>query len=126
VGTVGAWGSFESHRNNPDPRTEGYIAALFHDLIDSANENNDETTYSASSVATVFRTCQIRVAAGGSRWYDRNDVSDFVWCLEKRINDDLHDDHFGGVPNPTHQRSTRSSSFDADDIRKTWLQNLTG
>jgi len=126
VGTVGAWGSFESHRNNPDPRTEGYIAALFHDLIDSANENNDETTYSASSVATVFRTCQIRVAAGGSRWYDRNDVSDFVWCLENRINDDLHDDHFGGVPNPTHQRLTRSSSFDADDIRKTWLQNLTG
>ena len=50
------WGSFDTHRNNPDPRTEGYVAALFQALIDSSNENNDETTYSASSVATAFRS----------------------------------------------------------------------
>lgn len=123
VASVGAWGSFETHRNNPDPRTEGYIAALFQDLIDSSNENNDQTTYSAASVATAFRSCRVRVNGG---WRKRNKVSDFVWCMENQIDADLHQEHFPALGTPTHQSAARGSGWDAEDIRSTWLQNLTG
>ena len=38
------------------PDVEGRIAAMFHDLIDSANGSGDATTYSGSSIATAFKT----------------------------------------------------------------------
>ena len=124
---IGAWGfAWESAPPGspaPDPRMEGYIAMLFQDLIDPLNENNDETNYSASSVATAFRSCRVRV---GGNWRKRNNVSDFVWCLENRINGSVHDDHFPGLAAPTHQSAARGSGWDAADIRSTWLQNLTG
>lgn len=108
---------------DPDPRMEGFIAALFWDLIDSANEGNDETTYLPSKIATAFKTCDVRVSYV---WVDRNDVSDFVWCLENQINNSLHQRHFPGVLIPNDQRATRGSGWNAGDIRSTWLQNLTG
>ena len=104
------------------PEVEGWVAALFQDLIDSANEDDDDTTYSPSKIGAAFRTCDVRV--NGS-WEDRDDVSDFVWCLENQINKSLHQRHFPGVTVPTSQRATRGSGWNASDIRSTWLQNLT-
>ncbi len=124
---IGAWGhSWEYAQFDslaPDPRMEGYIAMLFQDLIDSRNEQNDETNYSAAAVATAFGSCRVRV---GGNWRKRNNVSDFVWCMENRINDSVHADHFPGLAAPTRQSAVRDSGWDAADIRSTWLQNLTG
>lgn len=105
-----------------DPRIEGYIAMLFRDLIDSTNEDDDETTYSASSVGTAFKSCRVKFTGP---WRKRNNVSDFVWCMENRINSGVHNDHFPGLTAPTKQTASRGSGWDADDIRSTWLQNLT-
>ena len=107
----------------PSPRTEGYVAAVFWDLIDSANEGGDETTYSASSVSAAFRSCRVRV---GGTWRKRNNVSDFIWCMENRIDSEVHGDEFPGLTTPTDQSATRGSGWDGDDIRSTWLQNLSG
>ena len=52
---------------------EGRAAALFRDLLDSANEDGDDTYYSGRYVFEVFRTCDVRVKG---QWQDRNDVSD--------------------------------------------------
>lgn len=120
------WGpNWETPPDSADaesPEVEGWVAALFQDLIDSANEGNDETTYLPSEIATAFKTCDVRVSYV---WVDRNDVSDFVWCLENQINNSLHQRHFPGVTVPTSQRATRGSGWNAGDIRSTWLQNLT-
>ncbi len=59
-----------------EAKVEGRVAALFHDLIDAANEGNDKTTYQPRDVFTVFKTCEVQ--EGG--WNDRDDVSD----LERR------------------------------------------
>jgi len=124
---IGAWGF--SWENVPpdvdepeDPRIEGYVAMLFQDLIDSENEGDDETTYSATSVGTAFKSCRIKFTGP---WRKRNNVSDFVWCMENRINSSVHNDHFPGLTAPTQQSASRGSDWDADDIRSTWLQNLT-
>ena len=113
--------STNDNDEDPNPEIEGYVAALLWDLTDSANDGNDQTNYSVSSVGTAFKTCDIFVTG----WAARNDVSDFVWCMEDRINSTLHEDHFSGVPTPTNQNATRGSGWNADHIRSTWLQNLT-
>ena len=125
AGAIGAdlsWETAPSKAPDPDPRIEGFIAMLFWDLIDSANEDADETSYSSSSVGTAFKSCRIRFSGP---WRTRNNVSDFVWCMENRINSDVHNDHFPGLTAPSQQSATRGSDWDADDIRSTWLQNLT-
>lgn len=121
------WENPESNRGNnqdPNPEIEGYVAALFWDLTDSANDGNDRTNYSASQVATALRTCEVRIVANGA-WLDRDDVSDFVWCLENRIEASVHERHFDDVPTPVAQRATRGSGWSASNIRSTWLQNIT-
>lgn len=104
----------------PGRREEGNVAALFHDLIDEANEGDDETSYSANYVAHVLRTCRV------SFLYRINDVSDFVWCLEDRVDEDVHDDNFPGITAPTDATAvaTKPDDWDADDIRSTWRQNV--
>ena len=96
---------------------------MFWDLIDSANEGDDATTYSASSVSTAFRSCRVRVSG---TWRKRNNVSDFVWCMENQIDSDVHEDEFPGLTTPTDQSAARGSGWDDEDIRSTWLQNLSG
>lgn len=103
---------------------EGNIAALFHDLIDGgSDESADKTHYSTSYVMTVFKTCQVQV---GSSWTDLDDVSDFVWCLERRINSSVHAENFPGVATPRNQRENASepSGWSASDIRSTWRLNV--
>ncbi|MYG81373.1 MAG: hypothetical protein F4187_06185 [Gemmatimonadetes bacterium] len=97
---------------------------MFHDLIDGGSETDDETEYDANYVATVFKTCRVRPLSGN--WSDRNDVSDFVWCLENRVNVSVHRDKFPGIVTPiqAHETATKPDDWDADDIRSTWIKNV--
>ena len=48
-------------------------------------------------------------------------MSDFVWCLENRVNDIVHNSNFPGISapdNPT-EGASEPSDWDADDIRRT-------
>jgi len=74
------WEDWDRGRGSPKGKIEGYIATLFHDLIDGGTEEGDSTEYSGRYVAKVFATCRVNLV------FKRNDVSDFVWCLENRIN----------------------------------------
>jgi len=108
--------------DNPSPRVEGWIAALFRDLIDSTTDGDDNTNYTASSIATAFKTCEVK---HNGNWFGINEVSDFVWCLEDQVVTSVHNDHFPGITAPSDARATRGSGWSASDIRDTWLQNLT-
>ena len=105
-------------------QVEGRVAALFHDLFDSANEGDDATTYDGSYIIQVFRSCEVRNS--GSSWRDRDDVSDFVWCLENRVKKSVHKKNFPGITAPDNVREdvTEPTDHDEDDIRATWLQNV--
>ena len=99
---------------------EGNVAALLHDLIDSNNEGNDKTTYPPYYVGRVFESCR---ADGDSV----DDVTDFVWCLENRVNEDEHDAAFPrgpDAPSTVVEYTNEPSNWDADDIRKTWKKNV--
>ena len=80
-------------------------------------EVGDSTDYSARYVAKVFETC--RVSFGPRRVYKRSRVSDFVWCLENRVNSSVHNALFPGTPAPrsVSERATEPSDWDPDDIR---------
>ena len=105
------------------PKMEGHVAALFHDLIDSENEERDSTTYSSWYVIRVFKSCEVKHRG----WRKRNDVGDFVWCLENRVNSTLHRRHFPGtmVPRDARETAWEPSDWNANHIRSTWLLNLT-
>lgn len=100
-------------------KIEGHIAALFTDLIDSSDEGDDDTNYTGHYVSEVFRTCRV----DGSK---RNDVSDFVWCLENRVNAIVHNSNFPGIsaPDKPTEGASEPSGWNADDIRRTWIQNV--
>lgn len=119
------WENFTTSDTGTKGKIEGYVAALFHDLIDGGTETDDETEYSGDYVMTVFKTCYVKVGARRVR-SKRNDVSDFVWCLENRVNEDVHDDHFPGIsaPKSAHESATEPDDWDADDIRSTWILNV--
>ena len=116
--TAPSWG-------DQSPKTEGYVAMMIHDLLDSGSDGNDNTDYSGSYVFKVFKTCDVRV---NGAWRDRDDVSDFIWCLEEGVDADKHEEHFDDITTPTDQReyATEPGNHDAEDIRDTWLQNLIG
>ena len=120
------WEDFSTREPGVHGKIEGYVAALFHDLIDGGTETDDETEYQGAYIATVFKTC--KTAGTRSGWKARNDVAGFVWCLENRINEDVHDDHFPGLTAPARvkESATEPDDWDADDIRSTWLLNLRG
>ena len=118
------WEDWSTNNSGTKGKIEGYIAALFHDLIDGGTESGDLTSYPADYIADVFESCWITNSAG--RRFQRNDVSDFVWCLENRVDDDVHDDHFPGIdaPNSVSESATKPDDWDPDDIRSTWLKNV--
>ena len=96
------FGYLESYGGSgrPKPKHELYVAALFHDLIDveigspdhiTPTEPKDRTSYSTRYVMMVFATCEVKHPHRIWRdWQKRNDVSDFVWCLENRVDTSLH------------------------------------
>lgn len=72
-------------------------------------------------LALSFSTCERRV--GGGSWDYRTDVSQLVWCLENRINSQVHNTYFTTAV-PSAVRATRGSGWNANDIRDTWTHNL--
>ena len=44
---------------------------------------------------------------------------------EGEVDDDVHDDHFPRAGAPSSVSATRPSSWDEDDIRSTWIQNVS-
>ncbi|MCE2398927.1 MAG: hypothetical protein J4F34_07845, partial [Gemmatimonadetes bacterium] len=127
-----------THTNHPpDPKSTFSVARLFHDLIDGAKsilerpdsvaEPEDRTQLDARYIMDVFATCEVNIPRrGDDNWEDRNDVSDFVWCLENRIDTPYHTSVFPGIETPHDVRETarEPSDWDADSIRSTWLWNL--
>lgn len=82
-----------------------FFAALFHDLIDDTTERGDYTDYPANYIVGVSKTCEVRVTFFGiPRWDDRDDVSNYVWCLEEVVDEDEHEDNFPGVTTPSDAR----------------------
>ena len=71
----------------------------------------------------VFKSCRVTVNGALKK---RNDVSDFVWCLENRVNEDVHNANFPGIAAPQRVRESASepSDWSAADIRATWRKNV--
>ncbi len=133
AGNIGApkdlpFGNWESQHydaaNGKDGTIEANVAALFHDLIDGGTETGDLTSYPGKYIADVFASCWVTNSAG--RRSHRNDVSDFVWCLEKRVDPNAHAESFPGrdTPRSVSESADEPDDWDADDIRSTWKKNV--
>ena len=130
------WDSAQYYYYPLSPQREWSVAALFHDLMDdpkysqhnpdSILEPKDKTSYSTSYVMDVFATCEVKPRGRRSAWEKRNDVSDFVWCLENRFDAGYHTHVFPGIPVPQDVRegATEPADWNPDSIRSTWLWNL--
>jgi len=89
-------------------------------LSPSPRKTLAQLSYPADFLADVFKTCR----AHGVK---RNEVTDYVWCLEERVNATVHSDHFPrgpSAPGFVSRNATNPSDYDADKIRATWLQNV--
>ena len=117
------WEIYDEGEEGTKGKIEGYVAALFHDLLDDTSESGDETDYDGAYVMAVFKSCRTATHRIFSK---RNDVSDFVWCLENRVNKNVHNNNFPGITAPKHVRESASepSDWSADDIRATWRKNV--
>ena len=110
---------------------EGHVAAFFMDLFDNTpSETDDETYYSGTYIMKVFETCRVTILYddGTRQTFDRNDVTDFVWCLENRVNAQVHEDHFPGTlaPESVYESATEPQppAWTADKIRRAWILSV--
>ena len=122
----------------PKPKVEGRIAALFLDLTDDTGEEGDYTEYPGRYVAEVFRTCRVKnryqITPGFWKipatyvyiWWKRTNVSNIVWCLEKEVTRQVHEEVFPYIRTPVavSERATEPPNWRAGHIRLTWLKNL--
>ena len=108
------------HSDSLPAKVEGNFAALLHDLVDSNQDSNDSTDYSISYVLDVLSSCTV------SGTTPRDDVADFIWCMENRVNSSVHATYFPGLtaPSSVSETATEPQSWDADDVRSSWIQNL--
>ena len=119
----GDWQSVPNPSSRVAAKIERNVAALFHDLLDADSESGDRTHYLGRYVMTVFKTCRVtrhRISV------KRENVSDFVWCLENGVNSDAHEASFPGLPVPRSVResATEPPNWRAPDIRSTWRRNV--
>lgn len=78
-------------------------------------------------VMHVFATCEVKYRKRfRPDWEDRNDVADFVWCLENRADTSVHEPVFPGIktPHDVREKAIEPWDWNADSIRSTWLLNL--
>lgn len=117
------WESYDDGEEGTKGKIEGYVAALFHDLLDGGSESGDETDYAGGYVMAVFKSCRVTVSGALVK---RNDVSDFVWCLENRVNNGVHSANFPGIaaPKSVRESASKPSGWSAADIRATWRKNV--
>ena len=90
-------------------------------------EPEDKTTYPSRYVMKVFATCEVEYPSWlPGDWEKRNDVADFVWCLENRVDTVLHNSTFPGigVPHDSRENATEPSDWHPDSIRSTWKHNM--
>ena len=121
------------------PITEGFVAMLFNDLIDAStahdpsnfhthDEMADKTHYDPHYVMKVFATCDVQYSrkARPDGWQKRDDVADFVWCLENSVDTVEHHAAFPDrdAPKNIRENAREPSDWNADSIRSTWLWNL--
>lgn len=118
---------FRPFRSRP-AAVEGSVAALFRDLIDATNEIGDRTTYPSTYVIEVFKTCRVRHWVPRTKsyvWRAREDVTDFIWCLENRVDATVHRANFSGAhPRGVSEGAREPSDWNADHIRSTWIKNV--
>ena len=116
------------------PETEGFVAMLFNDLIDAPTagpdgllslEPKDRTHYDPHYVMKVFATCEVDYGFPFG-WQQRDEVADFVWCLENRVDTVEHHAAFPNrdAPKNIREYGREPSDWNADSIRSTWLWNL--
>ena len=106
---------------------EGFVAAAILDLIDEfdADETADSTSYSPNYILDVFSTCTVFI--DGIR-FERNDVTDFVWCLEGEADSTVHNENFPtgpAAPDSVREGADEPDDWNASHIRVTWLLNLS-
>ncbi len=108
--SIGAPGVFDFENAEETTRraeTEGSVAALFQDLIDTNNETGDSTTYPSTYVIEVFRTCTIHPPdsrrRAGSR--TRNTVPSAQTSLPTGI--PITSDQLGSIMSADSKRSAR-------------------
>lgn len=122
TGSPSDWESRHYTKSGHDEaEIEGNVTALFHDLIDGVKDGNDDTSYPADFIADVFETCR----ASGRK---RDDTTDFVWCMENRVNSTVHNSHFPrgpSAPSRVSRTATNPRGWSADKIRETWKQNIS-
>ena len=129
---TGRYRSYFEHLSNRErdrkPEIEGYVAALFLDLIDEVDEDEDDyTEYPGLYVAQVFKSCESKRGRWPDRWKDRSKVYDIVWCLERLVTPGVHKLAFPDtrIPDTVKEKATEPSDWSWSDIRLTWLKNLT-
>lgn len=119
----GNWENWDDGEGDTPAKIEGYVAAMFHDLLDGGIEKGDKTNHDGTYVMTVFTTCtktyyRISVA--------RDNVSDFVWCLENAVTESAHNTNFPGqtVPKAVGEDAIEPTDWNKASIRSTWLLNI--
>ncbi|MCE2397686.1 MAG: hypothetical protein J4F34_01390 [Gemmatimonadetes bacterium] len=126
-----------SVEGRPKPKVVAFVVALFKDLIDAptsgsngsgdVEEPEDKTHYHPHYVMKVFATCEVKYPHWTpGDWEARDDVSDFVRCLENRVDASEHERIFHGIetPDSAREEATEPSDWSADSIRSTWLWNM--
>lgn len=124
-GDLGAYGhTYRWERDypvsgNPKGKIEGNVAAFIRDLIDSTNDGDDTISYPRSFVFGTLKVCRTPNAK-------RDDTADFAWCLEKRVVESVHNNHFPGLSAPSGVvgLGNTPNGWDADDVRAVWIQNV--
>lgn len=123
LGTTSVWetGGYTTSLPGRDrAEIEGNFAALLNDLIDGTSESEDDTDYSSYYVGSVFESCRADNVL-------RKNVTEFVWCLENRVNSTVHKKEFPhgpSAPNSVRESAHEPSDWDADDIRTVWVRNI--
>ena len=127
---------YQCEKPGTKPKIEAFVAALFNDMIDAPTqgiagfrhlEPEDKTHYGSRYVMHVFATCEVKYRKRfRPDWEDRNDVADFVWCLENRVDTSVHEPVFPGIktPHDVREKAIEPWDWNADSIRSTWLLNL--
>jgi hypothetical protein len=123
----GSWEGFHVSVADSIGMVEGNVAAMFHDLLDANNEGDDSSTYPGFYIATVFKTCWTMEWEGLEM--PRHLVHQIVWCFENRTDWVLQDaafPHSEWFWIDESESATEPGTWNADDVRATWEQNVAG
>lgn len=119
-------------------RIEGAVAAFFYDLVDDSNSpdgptnssdgDDDATSYPASYLAQIIKTCQVR---SGVVWIRPNGVDHVIYCMERSIDPAITGSatYFPTrSPDPSSflENATEPVGWSQNAVRVLWKHNLYG